>query len=150
MDCASSPMASSSTCSCVRIIAWRVFGCLNITCLCIVQAYVPERKLLYYLFVHCKLQESSRLWPDQTLQFITYLSGDNANLDLCSFDSRTDVCIILMDLICNIYIYETQIFYDVVVLNCGRDTSMHVVFFSKSFHISLNFSSIFGVCFLFF
>jgi hypothetical protein len=35
----------------------------------------------------------------------------------------------LMDLICDIYIYETQIFYDVVVLNCGPDTSMHVIYF---------------------
>jgi hypothetical protein len=131
----------------VRIIAWRAFGCLNITSLCIVQAHVPKRKCLYYLFVHCKLQES--LWPDQTLQFITCLWGDNANLDICLFDSRVDVCIILMDLICDIYIYETRIFDDVMVLNCGRDTSMRVIFFSKLFQIYLNFSIIFGVCFLF-
>jgi hypothetical protein len=132
----------------VRIIAWRAFGCLNITSLCIVQAHVPKRKCLYYLFVHCKLQES--LWPDQTLQFITCLWGDNTNLDLCSFDSRTDVCIILMDLICNIYIFMKLKFFMMLWCWIVVATQVCMLYFSKLFQISLNFSSIFGVCFLFF
>jgi hypothetical protein len=46
----------------------------------------------------------------------------------------------LMDLIRDIYIYETRIFDDVVVLNCDPDTTMHVIdFFSKLFQIFFYF-----------